>query len=168
MLKIRLTRIGRRNAPAYRIVVSEARRPRDGRHLEVLGHFNPTEDPEKHQINKIRYDYWRSVGAQPTEAVMKLLAGKYQYVKYQPAAEGEEAAADKAEVKPQETAGDAAAEPVETTPEAPVNQEAPAADGDSPEKPKSVKTKLKDKPVSETETSADQKEAKQPVKKSST
>jgi small subunit ribosomal protein S16 len=73
MLKIRLRRTGRKDQPSYRIVVADSRSPRDGRFVENIGHYNPLTDPETVVINKDRAMHWFSVGAQPTEAVERML-----------------------------------------------------------------------------------------------
>ena len=89
MVKIRLSRVGRKNAPAYRVVVADSKAPRDGKFLELIGNYNPIEDPEKISYKKDRYDYWVSVGAQPTPAVKKLIKGTYKFETYNPLAEDE-------------------------------------------------------------------------------
>ncbi|RKP26755.1 ribosomal protein S16 domain-containing protein, partial [Syncephalis pseudoplumigaleata] len=74
-LRIRLQRLGSRNTPIYHMVVANARAPRDGKHLERLGVYNPRPDSEgiKHiTLNIERAKYWLSVGAQPSERVEKL------------------------------------------------------------------------------------------------
>ncbi len=71
---MRLTRVGARNNPRYRIVVADARSPRDGRFIEILGHYNPTRQPEELKINRERALHWLSVGAQPTDTVVRLLS----------------------------------------------------------------------------------------------
>ncbi|HEY65100.1 MAG TPA: 30S ribosomal protein S16 [Caldilineae bacterium] len=73
MLRIRLRRQGAKKKPTYRIVVAESSAPRDGRFVEVVGFYNPRTDPETFHINVERAAYWLSVGAQPTEAVARLL-----------------------------------------------------------------------------------------------
>ncbi|MCS7258021.1 MAG: 30S ribosomal protein S16 [candidate division WOR-3 bacterium] len=71
MVKIRLKRIGRKNAPLYRIVVADSRRARDGKYLETVGHYNPK---TKHlSLNLERVDYWLSKGAQATETTKRLI-----------------------------------------------------------------------------------------------
>ncbi len=89
-VKIRLSRTGKRNAPSYRIVAVDSRSPRDGRALEILGHYNPSMSPPSFGINKERLEYWQSVGAQTTEAVEKLLKGEYEYKKYEGSKKAEE------------------------------------------------------------------------------
>lgn len=73
MVKIRLRRIGARQQPSYRIVVTDSRTPRDGAYIEAIGFYNPRTEPETIQIDEERALYWLSVGAQPTEAVARLL-----------------------------------------------------------------------------------------------
>jgi small subunit ribosomal protein S16 len=81
MVKIRLTRTGRKNAPSYRIIVIDSKSKRDGKYIEKLGFYNPTEDAKKVVYSKERYDYWLSVGAQSSDAVKKLVSGKYIFKK---------------------------------------------------------------------------------------
>ncbi len=73
MVKIRLRRVGAKKQPSYRIVVADAQSPRDGRFIEVIGFYNPRTEPETVMIQEERALYWLSVGAQPTEAVRRLL-----------------------------------------------------------------------------------------------
>lgn len=72
MVKIRLTRTGRKNQPSYRIVVADARAKRDGRHIEILGHYSPLGEKEV-EIDKEKYLEWIEKGAQPTERVKRLV-----------------------------------------------------------------------------------------------
>ena len=69
-VKIRLSRFGKRDNPIYRIVVCDARTKREGRFLEIIGNYNPKIGPK---LDCKRYEYWISVGAQPTKAVLKLV-----------------------------------------------------------------------------------------------
>lgn len=75
MVKIRLSRVGRRNTPLYRIIVVDGRRRRDGRYLERLGHYNPHEsDPAKKiKLREDRYLDWVRKGARPSEGLARLL-----------------------------------------------------------------------------------------------
>lgn len=73
LVRIRLMRVGARNNPHYRIVVADAKAPRDGRFIEILGHYHPTREPEEVHLNRERILYWLSVGAQPTGVVLRLL-----------------------------------------------------------------------------------------------
>jgi small subunit ribosomal protein S16 len=71
--KIRLRRMGAKKRPSYRIVVADSRSPRDGRFIEVIGHYDPLTEPATVKINSERASYWLSVGAQPTDTVRSLL-----------------------------------------------------------------------------------------------
>ena len=73
MVKIRLRRMGAKKAPFYRIVVADARYPRDGRFIEEVGTYNPMKDPTEIKINEERVREWIKNGAQPTETVKALL-----------------------------------------------------------------------------------------------
>jgi len=73
MVKIRLRRVGAKKQPSYRVVVTDSRSPRDGRFIEVIGFHNPRTEPETIEIKEDRALYWLNVGAQPTEAVARLL-----------------------------------------------------------------------------------------------
>jgi small subunit ribosomal protein S16 len=73
---MRLTRIGSKKRPYYRIVVIDKRRARNGRFLEVLGQYNPIANPVQMEINSERALYWLSKGAQPSETVQSILRKK--------------------------------------------------------------------------------------------
>lgn len=73
MLKIRLRRMGAIRQPHYRIVVADARAPRDGAFIETLGHYNPLTDPSTIQVDVAKYEEWKRKGAQPTDAVASLI-----------------------------------------------------------------------------------------------
>ncbi len=73
MLKIRLRRMGAIRQPHYRIVVADARAPRDGAFLETLGSYNPLTNPSTINIDVAKYEEWKKKGAQPTEAVVSLV-----------------------------------------------------------------------------------------------
>ncbi|KZC93843.1 MULTISPECIES: 30S ribosomal protein S16 [Clavibacter] len=72
-VKIRLKRLGKIRAPYYRIVVADSRTKRDGRVIEEIGKYHPTEEPSFIEVQSERAQYWLSVGAQPTEQVEALL-----------------------------------------------------------------------------------------------
>ncbi|MGE3270599.1 MAG: 30S ribosomal protein S16 [Chloroflexota bacterium] len=74
MLKIRLRRTGARKKPSYRIVVAESTSPRDGKYVEIIGTYDPLTDPATIKLDGDRAKHWLSVGAQPTERVVKLMA----------------------------------------------------------------------------------------------
>ena len=71
---IRMTRLGRKKKPFYRIVVTDSRKRRDGGHKEVIGWYNPMGEEKTMKLDGERYSYWLSVGAKPSEAVKKLAA----------------------------------------------------------------------------------------------
>jgi small subunit ribosomal protein S16 len=89
-VKIRLKRFGKIRAPYYRIVVMDSRTRRDGRAIEEIGKYHPTEEPSFIEVNSERAQYWLSVGAQPTEQVHAILkiTGDWQKFKGEPGAEG--------------------------------------------------------------------------------
>ncbi|MCR5468925.1 MAG: 30S ribosomal protein S16 [Lachnospiraceae bacterium] len=72
MVKIRLRRMGQKKAPFYRIVVSDARSPRDGRFIEEIGTYDPTKDPSVYNVDAEAAKKWLANGAQPTETVARI------------------------------------------------------------------------------------------------
>ncbi len=72
MVRIRLRRMGKKKAPTYRIVVADARSPRDGKFIEIIGNYAPTRQPKTLSIDGDRARYWLSVGAQPSDTVQYL------------------------------------------------------------------------------------------------
>ncbi len=72
MVRIRLRRVGAKKQPSYRLVATDREAPRDGRFLEVLGHYNPRTMPENIHLEEDRVFHWLSVGAQPSKAVVQL------------------------------------------------------------------------------------------------
>ena len=74
MVKIRLRRMGAKKQPTYRFVVSDARSPRDGRFIEILGHYNPRTEPKTVVIDEAKTKEWLAKGAQPSDPVRRLLA----------------------------------------------------------------------------------------------
>jgi small subunit ribosomal protein S16 len=89
-VKIRLKRLGKIRAPHYRIVVADARTKRDGRAIEEIGKYQPTQEPSLIEVDSERAQYWLGVGAQPTEQVLALLkiTGDWQKYKGLPGQEG--------------------------------------------------------------------------------
>jgi small subunit ribosomal protein S16 len=73
MLVIRLRRAGAKNRPFFRVVVTEGKSARDGRFVEVLGHYNPRTKPESLTIDRERLDHWLKVGARPSDTVRTLV-----------------------------------------------------------------------------------------------
>ncbi|WP_328404011.1 30S ribosomal protein S16 [Nocardia sp. NBC_00403] len=89
-VRIKLTRLGKIRNPQYRVVIADARTRRDGRAIENVGKYHPKEEPSLIEIDSERVQYWLGVGAQPTEAVQRLLeiTGDWQKFKGLPGAEG--------------------------------------------------------------------------------
>jgi small subunit ribosomal protein S16 len=143
-VKIRLKRMGKIRAPFYRIVVADARAKRDGRSIEEIGKYHPTEEPSFIEVNSERAQYWLSVGAQPSpqvEALLKLTGdwgifkgdkNAKSTVKTKEAKEVFQADEKKKPVLKPKTEKPVAAAPVEAAPvEAPVaDEDAAAATGD--------------------------------------
>jgi small subunit ribosomal protein S16 len=154
-VRVRLTRVGAKKNPIWRVVVSDQRSPRDGRFIETIGHYNPQTDPSTIVIDEERFQHWVARGAQPTNTVKQLVKAQAKGIQggtstgsagvsrggavavAEPAPEAEEAPADvveeRAEAPVAETPPEApAGEPAETeTP--PDESEAPAepAEGDA-------------------------------------
>jgi small subunit ribosomal protein S16 len=137
-VKIRLMRVGKKKQPTYRVVVADARSPRDGRFLEILGQYAPRQEPSLVSIDSERALHWLNAGAQPTESAAKLLqiAGVWDAYKES----NGKVASSKPKVKSKaktvkETPAAAAPAPAEApaaveapaAPEAPAPAEAPAA-----------------------------------------
>ncbi|MCT4634925.1 MAG: 30S ribosomal protein S16 [Rickettsiales bacterium] len=75
-VKIRLTRLGAKKKPFYRVVVANSTSPRDGKFIEIIGTYNPMlskDNPDRVKLKQDRIQYWTSVGAQPSERVAKLI-----------------------------------------------------------------------------------------------
>ena len=93
MLTIRLSRVGTTKRPFYRVVVIESSAPRDGRYIDLLGHYDPRVDPEVLEVDYAKVKEWTSKGAQQSDTVRTLLARHPE----PPASEGEDAGAEVAE-----------------------------------------------------------------------
>jgi small subunit ribosomal protein S16 len=72
-VKLRLTRVGSKKNPIYRIVAADSRSPRDGKFIEIIGRYNPQMDPSLIEVDEEKARKWLSNGAQPTETVSRLL-----------------------------------------------------------------------------------------------
>jgi len=95
-VKIRMTRVGRTNRPLFRIVATDIRSPRDGKNLEILGHYSPIETDKakkKYTIDEERVKHWLSKGALPSMTVAKFL--RELGIRKGPAPKAPKAAADK-------------------------------------------------------------------------
>ena len=75
-VKLRLTRVGSKKNPIYRVVAADSRAPRDGRFIEIVGQYNPQPDPSLIELDEARIKDWLSKGAQPTDSVKRLLKAK--------------------------------------------------------------------------------------------
>jgi len=75
-VKIRLTRMGAKKKPFYRIVVADSEAPRDGRFIEIVGNYDPLKDPVEINLKEGRVEEWLSKGAKPTQTVLSLLKKK--------------------------------------------------------------------------------------------
>lgn len=73
MLMIRLSRVGKKKQPSYRVVVIEKTRPRNGRFVEIVGTYNPLKKPAAIQLDAERVKYWLGCGAQPSDTVRSFL-----------------------------------------------------------------------------------------------
>ena len=72
-VKLRLTRVGSKKNPIYRVVVADSRSPRDGKFIDIVGRYNPQHEPSLIEFDEAKVKDWLSKGAQPTEAVAKLI-----------------------------------------------------------------------------------------------
>ena len=73
---MRLTRVGSKKNPIYRVVVTDARAPRDGRFIEIIGRYNPQTNPSTIELDEDKVRDWMSKGAQPTDTVRRLIKAK--------------------------------------------------------------------------------------------
>ncbi len=127
-VKIRLKRLGKIRAPYYRIVVADSRTKRDGRVIEEIGKYHPTEEPSFIEVDSDRAQYWLSVGAQPTEQVAAILKLTGDWGKFK----GDANAVSTVKVAEPKAAfeADSAKKPVlkPKAEKAPAKEEAPAAE----------------------------------------
>jgi small subunit ribosomal protein S16 len=72
-VRMRLTRVGSKKNPIYRVVVADGRSPRDGRFIEIVGRYNPQTDPSTIELDEDKIKDWLGKGAQPSDAVAKLI-----------------------------------------------------------------------------------------------
>jgi len=72
-VKLRLTRVGSKKNPIYRVVAADARSPRDGKFLDIVGRYNPQSNPSLIELDETKVKDWLGKGAQPTEAVARLI-----------------------------------------------------------------------------------------------
>ena len=135
-VKIRLTRLGKKRQPTYRVVVMDSRKPRDGEYIEQLGVYDPRQEPSLVKIDNERALHWLRTGAQPTERAQKLLEisgawtqfkvakGEIHTVGAEPAAKPEkQAKAAKAAAAPSEAIAEPAAATDDATEDEPATEE---------------------------------------------
>src|SRR5688572_32167152 len=132
-LSIRLTRGGAKKRPYYRIVVADSRAPRDGRFIEKLGSYNPLlakDSPERVKLDAERISHWLSVGAQPSDRVLRFLdaAGIRERPARSNPKKGEPGEKAKARVEEREGKAVAAAEAAEAAANAPAEEAAPGVE----------------------------------------
>lgn len=139
MVRIRLRRVGAKKQPSYRVVVADSRAPRDGHFIETIGFYNPRTEPPTVHIKEDRALYWLDRGAQPSDAVQRILAKRGTLERFARLKAGEDLEALVAEFEASET-GEAEASVVEIAtvaeeearaeiaaePEAPTAEETPA------------------------------------------
>jgi len=134
LLRIRLTRVGKKKQPAYRLIVTDSRSPRDGAFLKIIGHYNPLTDPATLVVKEDEAVHWLEKGAQPSETAAKLLTriGVMERAGRAPMryAGKDVPAAPKKEAKPapEPAAAPKAAQPKAEAPAAAATEEVPAAD----------------------------------------
>jgi small subunit ribosomal protein S16 len=75
-VKLRLTRVGSKKNPIYRVVAADSRSPRDGKFIEIVGRYNPQTDPSTIELDEDKIKAWLDKGAQPTDSVRRLLKAK--------------------------------------------------------------------------------------------
>ncbi|MFN2389053.1 MAG: 30S ribosomal protein S16 [Actinomycetota bacterium] len=127
MVKIRLMRVGKRKQPTYRVVVADARSPRDGRIIESIGHYAPRNEPSVIEIDTSRAVYWLGRGAQPSDPVRKLLQLSGAWSEFT----GEAPAATLQEASPAATRKATPAASIKATPAASVSERGDEPEGDA-------------------------------------
>ena len=129
-VKIRLMRVGKKKQPSYRVVVADGRSPRDGRYIEIIGHYQPRQEPSGFDIEEEKVLAWLQKGAQPTEQVHKLLVGAGIWETYESGRSSQSTAAKVAERKAK---GQAAAQAEAAKAKAAAEAEAKAAEAKAAE-----------------------------------
>ena len=135
-VRVRLTRVGSKKNPIWRVVVADQRSPRDGRSIETLGHYNPQTQPSTIVIDRERLDYWLERGAQPSGTVKKLMRAPNTEVAVRAARAGRGGHRDRRRGEAEAPADVAAAAEPEVA-EAPAEPEAAAPPRPPPRRPTS-------------------------------
>jgi small subunit ribosomal protein S16 len=121
-VKVRLTRVGSKKNPIWRVVVADGRSPRDGRCIETIGHYNPQTQPSRIVIDRERLQHWLDRGAQPSNTVKKLIRAENTGFDMPDAPAPESAPAPAAEAPAE----------AETAPDAEAAAETPSAEAEAP------------------------------------
>jgi small subunit ribosomal protein S16 len=120
-VRVRLTRVGSKKNPIWRVVVADQRSPRDGRFIETIGHYNPQTEPSTIRIDEERFQHWLARGAQPTGTVKQLMKAQAKGLTADPKTSAAVAAASPA-----------TAAPVSMEPATPPSQAEQAAEAEAP------------------------------------
>jgi small subunit ribosomal protein S16 len=124
-VRVRLTRVGSKKNPIWRVVVADQRSPRDGRFIETIGHYNPQTEPSTIRIDEERLEHWLARGAQPTGTVKQLMKARAKGGSAEPAPAASAAAPAAAAPAPAEAAPDEAASAEPASSEAASSEPAP-------------------------------------------
>ncbi len=134
-VRVRLTRVGSKKNPIWRVVVTDQRSPRDGRFIETIGHYNPQTEPSTIVLDRERFDHWVARGAQPSGTVKNLVKAHAKapvaVAEPEPVAVAEAAAADTADDAAPEASVAEESAPSETTDEVPAEE--PVAESEAVE-----------------------------------
>ena len=135
-VRVRLTRVGSKKNPIWRVVVADQRSPRDGRFIETIGHYNPQTEPSTIRIDEERFQHWVARGAQPTGTVKQLMKAQAKGLTADPKTSAAVAAASPATAAPVSmepaTPPSQVEEPAEAeAPAEPAAEEAPAAEAEA-------------------------------------
>jgi small subunit ribosomal protein S16 len=181
LLRIRLTRVGKKKQPAYRLIVTDSRSPRDGAFLKIIGHYNPLTEPVTLVVKEDEAVHWLEKGAQPSETAAKLLtrigvmerAGRapVRYIgKDVPAAPKKEPRAEAAPPISKPKAEAPATAPDETPAEAPSEGDAPTGEAqqETPEVIQEPEPETKEDAETETETEPEATSDEQPPEQAET
>ena len=152
-VKIRLMRVGKKKQPSYRVVVADGRSPRDGRYIEIIGHYQPRQEPSGFDIEEEKVLAWLQKGAQPTEQVHKLLVGAGIWETYESSRSSQSTAAKVAARKAKgQAAAQAEAAKAKAAEEAKAAAEAKAAEDAAAAEAASAAAETADAPAEESES----------------
>jgi small subunit ribosomal protein S16 len=155
-VRVRLTRVGSKKNPIWRVVVADQRSPRDGRFIETIGHYNPQTEPSTIRIDEERFEHWIARGAQPTGTVKQLMKAQAKGLTADPKTSAAVAAASPATAAPVSMEAATPPSQVEEPPAAAPEAAAPEAEG-APEAEAAPEAEQ-----TEAQPEGDQPEAEQP------